>query len=79
VDTKTDCDELRTILEKHVKYTGSIKAQKILENYEENLPKFKKIIPEDYKKLIAATRVLEEGGMSREEAQIEAFYKCTAD
>ncbi len=77
VDTKTDCEELRTMLEKHVKYTGSLKAKKILENFEENLPKFKKIIPEDYKKLIATTRVLEEGGMSREEAQIEAFYTCT--
>ncbi|MCR4945478.1 MAG: glutamate synthase large subunit [Lachnospiraceae bacterium] len=78
VDTKTDCEELRLILEKHVKYTGSIKAQKILESFDKELPKFKKIIPEDYKKLISATRVLEEGGMSREEAQIEAFYTCVS-
>ena len=79
VDNKTDCEELRSMLEKHVKYTGSIKAQKILENFKENLPKFKKIIPEDYKKLIVMTGTFEEQGMSREDAQIEAFYACTGN
>ena len=77
VENKTDIEELKTMLEKHVKYTGSQKASKILENYTENLSKFKKIIPEDYKKLISYTGQFEEQGMSREDAQIEAFYACT--
>ena len=79
VDNKTDCEELRSMLEKHVKYTGSIKAQKILENFKDNLPKFKKIIPEDYKKLIVMTGTFEEQGYSYEDAQIEAFYACTGN
>ncbi|MCQ2531671.1 MAG: glutamate synthase large subunit [Saccharofermentans sp.] len=77
VENKTDIEELKTMLEKHVQYTGSQKASKILENYTENLSKFKKIIPEDYKRLIAYTGQFEEQGMSREDAQIEAFYACT--
>ncbi len=77
VETKTDQEELKSILEKHVLYTGSIKAANILKNFAENLPKFKKIIPEDYKKVLSYTNMYEEQGMSREEAQIEAFYQCT--
>ena len=76
VENKTDIEELKNLLKKHVKYTGSEKASKILDTWEESLPKFKKIIPEDYKKLISVTGQFEEQGMSREDAQIEAFYKC---
>ena len=76
VENKSDCEELKTILEKHVKYTGSVKARKILDNFEEEITKFKKIIPADYKKLMVATTRYEEQGMSRENAQIEAFYEC---
>ena len=79
VDNKTDIEELRTMLTNHVKYTGSKKAAKILEDFNGNLSKFKKIIPEDYKKLIVMTGTFEEQGMSREDAQIEAFYACTGD
>lgn len=79
VETKADCEELRQMLEKHLKYTGSTKAAKILDDFEGNLTKFKKIIPADYKKLISITNMYEEQGLSREEAQIEAFYECTGN
>ena len=78
VESKHDRDELRSMLEKHVKYTGSVKAAKILADYEQELPKFKKIIPEAYRKLLAITGMYEEKGLSHEEAQIEAFYASTA-
>ena len=74
VECKTDQEELKKILEKHVKATGSIKGKAVLDNFEEYLPKFKKIIPEDYKRLVQLSCQFEEQGMSREEAQIEAFY-----
>ncbi|MCR4788733.1 MAG: glutamate synthase large subunit [Lachnospiraceae bacterium] len=76
VENKADIEELKNLLKKHVKYTGSVKASKILDSWEESLPHFKKIIPGDYKKLISVTGQFEEQGMSREDAQIEAFYKC---
>ncbi|MCR5420788.1 MAG: glutamate synthase large subunit [Lachnospiraceae bacterium] len=77
VENKNDCVELKTMLEKHYKYTGSLKAKEILEDYEGFLPKFKKIIPTDYKKLMIITGQFEEKGMSYEEAQVEAFYAVT--
>jgi glutamate synthase (ferredoxin) len=74
VENKFDQEELKEMLEKHVAHTGSKKAAAILENFGEYLPKFKKIIPGDYKKLIQLSAQFEEQGMTREQAQIEAFY-----
>ena len=75
VEHKADKEELRNLLEKHVKYTDSAKARMILENFESYLPKFKKIIPADYKKIVQLTEDFIERGMSIKEAQIEAFYE----
>lgn len=77
IEMKSDIDDLKRMLENHVKYTGSKKAAMILGDFKNSLGKFKKIIPESYKKLISVTSMLEEQGMSTSEAQIEAFYKCT--
>lgn len=77
VETRFDQDELKKLLSDHVKYTGSKKAAQILENFSEYLPKFKKIIPEDYKRMLQLSSQFEEQGMSPKEAQIEAFYVST--
>ena len=74
VENKFDQEELRSILKKHVKYTGSFKAKEVLSNFEAYLPKFKKLIPGDYKRLLTLSAQFEEQGMSREDARIEAFY-----
>ena len=74
VENKFDQEELKSILEKHVANTNSARAKEVLEHFAEYLPKFKKLIPGDYKKLLTLSAKFEEQGMSREEAQIEAFY-----
>ena len=76
VENKFEQEELRKIIEKHVKATNSKKGLKILAHFEEYLPKFKKIIPADYKELMMATASFEEQGLSKEDARIEAFYAC---
>ena len=58
----------------HVAYTNSAKGKEILENFSEYLPKFKKIIPHDYARMLKAIVQMEEKGLSSEQAQIEAFY-----
>ena len=63
------------MLSNHYKYTGSLKAKKILDTFNESIVKFKKIIPENYKKMIQLTAAYEEQGMDHEKAQIEAFYE----
>ena len=74
---KYDVLELKAMIEEHVKYTNSIRGKEILDNFEEYLPKFKKIIPYDYKKMLNAIAKMEEKGLNPEQAQIEAFYAAT--
>ncbi len=79
VENKSDKEELKSLLTKHVKYTGSKKATEILAAFEDYLPKFKKIIPADYKRIMSLTEDFIERGMSIQDAQIEAFNKAMAD
>lgn len=74
VKEKYDILELKELIGQHAEATGSEKAKRILDNFEEYLPKFKKIIPHDYRKITAAISGFEEKGLTEEQAQIEAFY-----
>ncbi|MCR4866216.1 MAG: glutamate synthase large subunit [Lachnospiraceae bacterium] len=78
VEHKADKEELKKLLEKHVKYTGSKKAKAVLDDFENYLSKFKKIIPADYKRIMQYTEGFIEQGLSLEEAQIDAFYAATS-
>ena len=74
VTDKYDVQELKEIITEHVAYTNSKKGKEILDNFGEYLPKFKKIVPNDYKKMMNKIVQMEEKGLSSEQAQIEAFY-----
>lgn len=75
VTEKYEILELKELIEEHVKATDSKKGKEILDNFDEYLPKFKRIIPHDYKRMMSAIAVNEEKGMSNEQARIEAFYQ----
>ena len=75
VEQKHDVLELKAMIEAHTKETGSEKGRKLLGHFEEYLPKFKKIIPYDYKKMTALSQKWEEKGMNSEQAQMEAFHE----
>ena len=68
-----DIRTLRGLIEDHVNFTDSARGKEILDNFEEYLPKFKKIIPHDYKKVTELTKQYISEGMSEEQAQIAAF------
>jgi len=69
---------LKSLIEKHYEETGSEKAKTILSDFSSYIPKFKKIIPNDYLKIMTEIAKDEESGMSHEEASLDAFKKCTA-
>lgn len=77
ITSKYDVLELKEMITDHVKYTNSAKGKEILDHFGEYLPKFKKIIPHDYNKMMMAIVQMEEKGLSSEQAQIEAFYAMT--
>ena len=73
VTDKYDVLELKEIITEHVAYTNSKKGKEIFDNFSQYLPKFKKIVPHDYKKMMMTIVQMEEKGLSSEQAQIEAF------
>jgi len=78
VRERHDQEELRRLIEAHVEETGSDKGKEILGHFSEYVKKFKKIVPDDYRRVITLSNALEQKGLSKEEAQIEAFYQATA-
>ena len=72
-----DAEELRSILTEHYENTGSPLAKSILLDFDNYIPQFKKIVPNDYRRMLDAISSLEKKGMSKEEAGIEAFYQTT--
>ena len=71
---KYEFEELQGLIEQHYKETNSPKAKRILDNFEKYSGDFKKIVPVDYAKMLQSISLMEEKGMSREQAEIEAFY-----
>ena len=69
-----DIAELRALIEEHVAATGSPRGKQILAAFQSYIPCFKKVMPRDYDRMLRAIAQQEEKGMSREQAEIEAFY-----
>ena len=77
VTEKYDVLELKEMITEHVKYTNSDKGKEILDHFMDYLPKFKKIIPHDYRRMLQTIVMMEEKGLGSEQAQIEAFFANT--
>ncbi|MCF0186326.1 MAG: glutamate synthase large subunit, partial [Bacteroidaceae bacterium] len=60
VTDKYDVLELKEIITEHANLTGSKKAKEIVDNFSEYLPKFKRIVPHDYKKMMMTIVQMEE-------------------
>ena len=70
-----DIKTVKTLLTKHLEYTKSTVAKKILENRNENYrSKFVKVMPKDYKRVLAAIKKAEAEGTSVDEAVMEAAH-----
>ena len=53
ISDREDILELETLIKKHHLYTDSPVAERILENWEESLTEFVKVMPTDYKRVLA--------------------------
>lgn len=73
-----DASILKSIIEKHAKETDSKLAKKIIRDFDSYLPHFKKIVPNDYHKMMFEISKAEERGLLHDEAVLEAFKKVTA-
>ncbi len=78
VTDEHDKEILRDLISQHEKETGSPLAKHILKDFEQFLPHFKKIVPNDYHRMLVEISNAEQRGLDHEEALLEAFRKVTA-
>jgi glutamate synthase domain-containing protein 3 len=53
VVNESDKLDLRRLLVEHLEATGSANARRVLDNWDELLPKFVKVMPRDYKRVLS--------------------------
>ena len=75
VSDPEDVAQLRQLIEEHTAATNSVRGREILDHFDGFLPKFKKVIPHDYAKMMNSIRKFEAQGQSSEEARISAFHE----
>ncbi len=74
VKEQEDIDRLKSLIEEHAAASGSVLAERILADFDGYITKFKKIIPYDYDRMCRKIAELKAKGISREQAEIDAFY-----
>ena len=72
--TAEDAEEVKELLKRHAKHTGSAVAQKLLGHWKAAQAKFVKVIPKDYKRVLAAIDRARQTGVPEDEAVMEAAH-----
>jgi glutamate synthase (ferredoxin) len=82
LETLSDAEEigkLRGSISKHAQYTKSQKAIAVLANWDEMVPKFVKVMPRDYKRVLQAIQNALASGLSGDDALNAAFEENSRD
>lgn len=79
VEGANEAMEVQNMIRKHAEFTGSLLANRILLKWRDLLPRFVKVMPKDYKRMLEAYREVESQGLSGEEAEMTAFSLNSKD
>ncbi|MGA3007383.1 MAG: glutamate synthase large subunit, partial [Opitutaceae bacterium] len=71
--------EVRAMVEKHLAYTKSSRAQQVLGAWDQIAPRFVKVIPKDYKRVLACLARAHSQGLTGDEAVMAAFEENSRD
>ncbi len=72
--TAEDGEIVKELLTRHLRLTQSTVAKKLLANWAAMQAKFVKVIPKDYKRVLAAIAKAQQSGISEEQAMMEAAH-----
>ena len=72
--SEEDKTRLRTLVANHLRHTGSLRARRVLENWEASLPLFVKIMPIDYRKSLERMRMAEDTDRETVAATEEVYH-----
>jgi glutamate synthase (ferredoxin) len=76
---ESEIESIRQLIQRHAQYTKSQRAWKVLALWEEMVPKFVKVMPKDYKRMLQAIQNAEQAGLSGEQAVMAAFEANAKD
>jgi glutamate synthase domain-containing protein 3 len=79
LESPAEVAEVRAMIERHYDYTKSARAKQVLENWKQLLPKFVKVLPKDYKRMLACIEKAEAQGLTGDEAIMAAFEENAHD
>lgn len=79
LEDPAEISTVRQMIEKHAEYTKSEKASKVLTYWEEMVPQFVKVMPRDYKRVLACLERAFASGLSGDEALTAAFEENARD
>ncbi|MFM7276690.1 MAG: glutamate synthase large subunit [Microcystis aeruginosa] len=74
-----EIDDLRELIQRHADYTHSQKAALVLANWSEMLPKFVKVMPKDYKRMLQCIKEALDSGLTGDSALDAAFEANARD
>ena len=79
LDDEAEREEIRQMIQRHADYTKSQRAWKVLALWDEMWPKFVKVMPKDYKRVLQAIQRVTAAGLSGEQAIMAAFEENAKD
>ncbi len=75
LDDTYEIEELRKLIQRHQTYTQSERAAKILADWKNHVPKFVKVMPQDYARVLASLKKVQSQGLSGDDAIMAAFLE----
>jgi glutamate synthase (ferredoxin) len=79
LDDGSETRDVEAMIRQHAEYTNSELAWRILGDWECKIPKFVKVMPKDYKRMLEAFERVKALGLSGEEAVMAAFEQNKND
>jgi glutamate synthase (ferredoxin) len=79
IEGRDEANGVRDMIERHVIHTGSERARNVLAMWEAVVPKFVKVMPKDYKRVLASLKKAEAAGLTGDDALTAAFEENSKD
>jgi glutamate synthase (ferredoxin) len=79
LEDEEEIEIVRAMVHRHAEYTRSDRAWKVLALWETMVPKFVKVYPNDYRRVIETQKRYRASGLSEEEAIMAAFEENAHD
>jgi glutamate synthase (ferredoxin) len=79
LESPAEIAEIRGLVEKHLAYTKSSRARQVLDNWDQMVPRFVKVMPNDYKRMLSCIQRAHGQGLTGDEAVMAAFEENARD